>query len=145
MKQFKYLIVICVLIASCSDSSEPKAPKNLISKDKMVDVLIDLSLVSSAKGINKKVLEKNGITPDEYVFKRFKIDSAQFSESNAYYSYYIDDYKQILNEVQDSLNRLKKKYNHLDENNIELKITEDDKKSKTKAKKLRDSLIGVPK
>ena len=45
-------------------------PDNLIDKDKMVLVLIDLSLVSSAKGINKRRLENKGVTPDVYVYKK---------------------------------------------------------------------------
>ena len=125
--------------------TEPDKPKNLISEDKMVNVLIDLSLLSSAKGVNKKLIERNGVTPDEYVYKRHEIDSTQFVESNAYYSYYIDDYKLILKRVQDSLDDLRFQYNRLAEQ--EEKDKEDkkgDRKKSIRSKVKNDSLIEIP-
>lgn len=148
MKQLKYILLIGVLCLSCAHSSEPQKPDNLISKNKMVDIMIDLSLLSSAKGINKKVIEQNGITPDDYVYKRHEIDSSQFVQSNAYYSYYIDDYKLILNRVEDSLNKLKFKYNKLaeqEEEREEIEKTENkSKKDLIRINKKRDSLISIP-
>jgi len=145
MKQLKYLLVIFILCLSCTHSSEPKKPENLISKDKMVDIMIDLSIVSSAKGLNKKLIERNGITPDEYIFKRHEIDSSQFTESNTYYSYYIDDYKLILNRVEDSLGKLKFKYMRLAEKEEEIeKPGNAVRNRKAGIVKKRDSLIDSP-
>lgn len=147
MNQIKYVVVIFLFCLACSHSTEPVKPKNLVSKSKMVDVLIDLSIVSSAKGLNKKVIEQNGITPDEYVYKRHDIDSTQFSESNVYYSYFIDDYKLILQQVEDSLNKLKFKYNRLAEQDEALEETKknDNKlKNVSRVNKKRDSLIAAP-
>ena len=148
MKQIKYLLVICVLCLACSNSTIPEKPKNLVSKNRMVDVMIDLSIVSSAKGMNKKIIEQHGITPDEFIYKRHEIDSVQFIESNAYYSYFMDDYKLILKRVEDSLEKLKFKYNRLAE--IEEKRDETEKTEKkskadnTRINKKRDSLIKAP-
>ena len=148
MKQLKNLVVIFVLCLSCTHSSEPKKPQNLIPKNKMVDIMVDLSIVASAKGMNKKLIERNGITPDMYIYKRHEIDSSQFAESNAYYSYYIDDYKLILNRVEDSLGKLKFKYNRLAEKE---EAREESEKTEKKGKKdlvrvneKRDSLISPP-
>lgn len=145
MKKITYLIVACILCLACNKITEPEKPKNLISEDKMVNVLIDLSLLSSAKGVNKKLIERNGITPDKYVYKRHEIDSTQFAESNAYYSYYIDDYKLILKRVQDSLDDLRFQYNRLAEQ--EEKDKEDKKgarKKSIRSKVKKDSLIEIP-
>lgn len=146
MKNIIYIVVCCVFILSCNSSHEPEKPKNLIPEDKMVDVLVDLSIISSAKGVNKKVLENNGITPDEYVYNRHQIDSTQFSESNTYYSFFIDDYKKILKRVDDSLYNLKKKHNRLIEKDIKKpQLSDKEKKVKSKAKRKRDSLVSAPK
>ncbi len=118
------------MVIACKDKNAPPKPENLMSEDKMVAVLIDLSLLSSAKGVNKKVIEKNGITPDAYVYKKHGIDSLQFSASNAYYAYFIDDYDQIYTRVKDSLERLKIKYVRLEEKENSKK-----KNSKTAKKK----------
>lgn len=142
MRQIVIILICCFSILGCDSSQEPEKPANLISKDKMVEVLIDLSIISSAKGVNKKILEKNGITPDKYVYDKHQIDSTQFSQSNAYYSFYVDDYKNILARVQDSLDKLRFKYNRLaekDENKKKQKNTEE--KKKRKQLKNIDSLI----
>lgn len=147
MNQIKYVIVIFLLCLSCKYNADPVKPENLISKNKMVDVMIDLSIISSAKGMNKSLIERNGITPDEYVYKRHDIDSTQFSESNAYYSYFIDDYKLILQQVEDSLNKLKFEYNRLAERDEALEETtknENKLKNVSRVNKKRDSLIAAP-
>lgn len=115
------LILFGLILLSCKTDNAPVKPKNLISEDKMVEVLIDLSLLSSAKGLNKKILENNGITPDEYVYKKHKIDSLQFAESNLYYSYFIDDYDKIYLKVKDSLESLKIKFNRIEQTESEKK------------------------
>ena len=142
MRRIVIILICCFSILGCNNSQEPEKPANLISKDQMVEVLIDLSIISSAKGVNKKVLEKNGITPDKYVYDKHQIDSTRFSQSNAYYSFYVDDYKNILARVKDSLDKLRFKYNRLaekDENKKKQKNTEE--KKKRKQLKNIDSLI----
>jgi hypothetical protein len=147
MNQIKYVLVIFLLSLGCAHNADPVKPENLISKNKMVDVMIDLSIISSAKGMNKSLIERNGITPDQYVYIRHDIDSTQFSESNAYYSYFIDDYKLILQQVEDSLNKLKFDYNRLAERDEALEKTkknENNLKNVNRLGKKRDSLIVAP-
>ena len=48
----------------------------------MADILIDMALLTSAKGINKKKMENNGIIPENFILEKHKIDSMQFAESN---------------------------------------------------------------
>lgn len=142
-------LVALITISGCKHSNTPEKPKNLIPEDKMVNVLIDLSLLSSAKGLNKKIIENNGITPDEYVYQKHNIDSLQFSESNTYYSYFVDDYSNIYVRVKDSLEKLKRKYTRLEqsENKIE-KTPNIDNKKRIKRDSLRiikkDSLLDPP-
>lgn len=138
MKHIIIVIILAVFTLGCSKKNKIQKPDNLITKDKMVNVLIDLSLMSSAKGINKKIIENNGIVPDEFVYKKHQIDSTQFAASNAYYAFKIDDYKEILQQVEDSLERLKKKYNKLIEVKKEVK-TQAKKESKTSLEK--DSIL----
>ncbi len=94
-----------LVFVSCNNSA-PKKPKNLISKQDMVNILIDAKLIGSARNTDKTILNKNGVDVDTYVFKKHNIDSLQFALSNAYYAYYIKDYEDIYNTVTDSLKRL---------------------------------------
>jgi hypothetical protein len=79
----------------------------------MVGILIDVAIINSAKGINKSIIENNGILPDVYIYNKHQIDSLQFVLSNEYYTYNIKDYQEIISKVNDSLNTLRSKYNVL--------------------------------
>ncbi len=114
---------------SCYGIEKPKKPENLMSKDKMVDVLVELALVSSAKGINKRELENKGIVPDTFVYRKHKIDSTIFADSNNYYAYDIDEYSQIYKDVRDSLESLRTFYK-----------AEEKKEDKIKQKELKETV-----
>ncbi|WP_292948038.1 DUF4296 domain-containing protein [Olleya sp. UBA1516] len=122
-------IFITLLFVSCYGIEKPKKPENLMSKDKMVDVLVELALVSSAKGINKRELENKGIVPDTFVYRKHKIDSTIFADSNNYYAYDIDEYSQIYKDVRDSLESLRTFYK-----------TEEKKEDKIKQKELKETV-----
>ncbi|MEW4923645.1 DUF4296 domain-containing protein [Algibacter sp. 2305UL17-15] len=125
----KIILLFCVLIgvASCYKYNKPDKPEHLISKDEMVNILIDLRLMASVTGRDKKVLDSANVIPEQYIYQKYNIDSTSFAESNAYYAYYLDDYKDIYGRVKDSLTILK---NHYKE------ILEEERK----AKKEKDSL-----
>ncbi|MGB1309376.1 MAG: DUF4296 domain-containing protein, partial [Oceanihabitans sp.] len=92
MKKYFLFVVFISLVFSCKHTNTPEKPENLIPKDKMVNILIDMSLFNAAKGVNKKMVENNGIVLEEYIYKKHNIDSLQFAESNTYYAYNIETY-----------------------------------------------------
>ena len=104
----KKLIYIILIFYSCGSLNEENAkPNNLIPEDNMIDILYDMSLISVSKGINKRILENNGLKPKKYILKKYNIDSLQFVVSNEYYSKdletYLSIYEEVLNKLQ--LNR----------------------------------------
>ena len=104
----KKLIYIFLIFYSCGSITEENVkPNNLIPEDKMIDILYDMSLISVSKGINKRILENNGMKPKKYILKKYNIDSIQFVVSNEYYSkdleIYLSIYEEVLNKLQ--LNR----------------------------------------
>lgn len=136
LKRF-FIVFMPVLVLVACDG--PKKPKNLISKKKMVNILIDAKLIASAKNVNRKTMEEKGIYPDTYIFNKYNIDSTQFAESNAYYTYRIKDYEEIYLMVKDSLAKLKATLKEQQEK----EIGEREKKSRDSLNaviKLRDSL-----
>ncbi|WP_272022228.1 DUF4296 domain-containing protein [Olleya namhaensis] len=121
---------IVLFFVSCYGVQKPEKPANLLSEDKMVDVLLDLTIMSSAKGINKRELENRGIVPDTFIYNKHKIDSAQFANSNNYYAYDIEKYNEMYVTVKKRLEVLRTSYK------AEQKIKEDKlKKEKKKFKK----------
>lgn len=84
----KYVWVFfgALLLYSCQDIEKVEKPKNLIPEQKMAEILTDLSLLNSAKNYNRKFLEETGLKPDEYLYSKHNIDSAQLSQSTRYYA-----------------------------------------------------------
>ena len=104
----KKTLFILIIFCSCGFvSDEDLVPDNLIAEEKMVDILYDMSLISVSKGINKRILENNGMKPTKYILEKYKIDSLQFVESNRYYS---SDLEKYLNIYEIVLNKLEENY-----------------------------------
>jgi hypothetical protein len=107
LNRFLTYLSIMLLVTACFQFKEPKKPKNLISKEKMVDILIDAKIVGSANMANKRIMESHGVDLETYVFEKHNIDSLQFAESNEYYTFNIKEYDEIYQKVKDSLEALK--------------------------------------
>lgn len=107
-------MVVFLILGSCYKVEKPNKPDKLISEDNMVIILVDMAIMSSAKGVNKSKIEKNGIVPDEYIYKKNNIDSITFALSNAYYAYDIKKYDAIYKRVKDSLTLVRVKYKAMD-------------------------------
>lgn len=109
MRQLVFLILL-LMLSGCGGIDKPKKPENLISQDKMVKILHDLNVLNAAKGVNKKVLELNGISPMDYIYSKYEIDSLQFAESNTFYAYDLKVYKSIIDKVKEQLETEKTVY-----------------------------------
>ena len=140
------ILLLILLIFNCSNNLIKKVnePKNLISKSKMVDIIYDMTLISVAKGVNKSVLEKNGIIPENYIFSKYNIDSLIFAQSNEYYSYDLEIYQSIYKDVKIKLENNKKKLSDsimlMKEKSAELSKKRIDKKKKLSADSLNIEL-----
>lgn len=119
--------ILTILFASCGNIDRPKKPKNLIPKDQMAHIILDLSLLRSAEGTYKTKLETEGYSLESYIYSRHQIDSVQFALSNEYYSYDLDTYLKIYEKVEDSLQKLKEFYDN-------------ERVEKTKERKINDSI-----
>jgi len=140
MKFLKILILAC-FFWSCQHVDEIKEPNNLISEDKMVDVLTEINLLNSAKNFNKRILEETGLQPDTYLFSKYKIDSLQLAESTSYYAKKYDKFDGIYKRVKQNLEGMKEKLDVIraEEQRIEDSIRNSEK---TKDSLLLDTIEG---
>lgn len=119
------LVLLALFIMGCYGIKNPKKPKNLISKDEMVNILIDIRLMTSATGTNKRTLDETIPDKEAFIYNKYNIDSLQFALSNEYYAYRIDDYDDIYTRVKDSLEALKTKYKDLEDEELQIKKVQD--------------------
>jgi hypothetical protein len=135
-------ITLTIFLLSCTNNSlieKPSQPKYLISKEKMVDIIYDMTLISVAKGVNKKILENNGIIPEQYIFNKHSIDSTIFAQSNEYYSFDLKIYQSIYDAVKIKLEYNKRITN--DSLDIMKKLSAELSKKLIKKSKLNKILI----
>ena len=107
------LLVVTTLFFMSCENLDVKKPANLISEDQMVEILYDVVLINSAKGINKQALQRNIKNPQQYIYKKHNIDSLQFAESNAYYTFKSEVYKSIYEKLELKLTTQKTEYEAL--------------------------------
>lgn len=129
MKNILWCILVLLMVSACKREHVSK-PDDLISKEKMTNILYDLVLLNSIKGINKKKLEERNMHLDSYLYKKYEIDSVQFSTSNTYYAANPSEYDEIYQIVNA---RLKAKRGEI---TIEM---EADKKRRDSIKDVKDA------
>lgn len=89
-----------VLFLSVSCKKElVKEPKRLIEKEKMIDIMYDLSLLEAIKYQNPLSLDSVNSDPKNFVLKKYKVDSLQFAQSNIYYAADYNTYKEMYDEI----------------------------------------------
>ena len=113
LKRIILYILVLVVAVSCYTTKKPKKPEQFLSKKEMINIILDLRILASANGSNQKVLQDYGIYSEEYIYQKYKIDSATFAQNNNYYAFHLEDYDEIYNKVKDSLDELKEYYDEL--------------------------------
>lgn len=74
----------------------------------MIELWTDIYLANGARSTQNIHLEKR-ISYQPLVYKKYKIDSVQFMESNIYYTSKIEDYEKMFEEVEKRLQNLQEK------------------------------------
>jgi Domain of unknown function (DUF4296) len=105
MKKYSLIFGVFFMFSSCGNSVLDK-PNNLIDDDTMIEILTDLSIMDAMKSQNSV----NGTLKfevNDYVFKKYQIDSLQFAQSNKYYASDVPKYKRMYKIVNEKLNARK--------------------------------------
>jgi hypothetical protein len=105
MKRIIFLVLI--ILSSCAQVEE-LPPENLIGEEKMASLIFELAVLDAAKGfVPKNQKEIIVLDPDSF-YKFHKIDSAQFTCSNAYYAKQPKAYLRIVSMAKTKLEKFKK-------------------------------------
>lgn len=107
MRKIIFLVCCVFSVVSCNNTIIEK-PNNLIGKDKMIDILYDISLLEAIKNQNVEGGISNKVGND-YIYKKYKIDSLQFVKSNKYYASNVEEYKKMFEKIKERLTNETKK------------------------------------
>jgi hypothetical protein len=97
-------LIFLSIFTSC-EKEVVNTPKNLIEKEKMVDIMYDLSILEAIKIQNPVSLDSFKINSSKYIYKKHKIDSAQFAQNNIYYAADYKEYKKMFEQVKSRLDK----------------------------------------
>lgn len=94
--------MLLLILTGCQDVKYPEKPENLLSKEKMVQMLADAYIGNSSrsKSYNNRILRTNGVHLDSILYKKHQVDSLTFVKSNAYYASNLVIYTEIMTEVE---------------------------------------------
>ncbi|WP_421813101.1 DUF4296 domain-containing protein [Flagellimonas sp.] len=106
MKYIVTLFLGTILLVSCAEKVVEE-PENLIPKEKMTEILHDLAILNAAKSGASRKFKDSGIDVMEFLYKKYDIDSTQFSESDLYYASIPLEYQSIYENVEKRLGRKK--------------------------------------
>jgi len=143
MKHWVPILILILSILGCQNVERPEKPKNLISKEKMVDVLTEAYLANAARSVNNQAIIDKGIKVDSLIFKKFEVDSVQFAKSNDYYAADINMYLDIFQKVEARLVAMEKKLDSIRNMDRKRKDSVESQQNKERiiAEPKRDSLI----
>ena len=99
------LFLLLVFTTSCEPKIKPEKPQGLISETEMTNVLYDMFVMNSAKGVNSKLLEVSGVSPEKFILEKYNIDSLQFAQSNNYYAHDLEVYETIIEKVKEKITK----------------------------------------
>lgn len=142
MKNGALIFILALSFLGCQDVEQPEKPKNLISKEKMVDLLTEAYLANAARSVDNQSIIDKGIKLDSLIYKNFEVDSLQFAKSNAYYAADVNAYMEIFQKVEARLTSMQKKTDSI--RDIEKRSADSIGKKKIEAvnaEPVRDSLI----
>ena len=106
MKKFAlFFLLLCVI--SCAEKVMEK-PDNLIPKEKMVLILYDLAIINAVNSSTTSRIGENKVETMDFLYRKYDMDSVQFSQSDLYYASIPLEYEEIYEKVDALLEEKKK-------------------------------------
>ncbi|RIV44113.1 DUF4296 domain-containing protein [Flagellimonas pelagia] len=99
MRRISKAFLVLVLATACAEKVIEE-PENLIPKEKMADILNDLAILNASTSAASNKFEDSGINIMEFLYKKYGIDSIQFSQSDLYYASVPLEYQSIYENVE---------------------------------------------
>ncbi len=139
MKKIASFFIILIVLVGCKKELV-KEPKRLIEREKMVNIMYDLSLLEAMKVDNPALMDSFKYNSNQYIYKKYKIDSIQFAQSNIYYAADYKEYEKMYNQIKARLDKEKTKVNSLMKAQAKKEMLKEKTMKKLKVKKEADSI-----
>ncbi|WP_313806330.1 DUF4296 domain-containing protein [Flavobacterium sp.] len=98
-KMKKILVLFTVLALFACNKKVVDKPDNLLDKNIMIDILFDIALLQAAESNYSFQMDQEGLKANEFIYKKYGIDSVTFAQNNRYYASDPREYKKMYGEV----------------------------------------------
>lgn len=99
-------LLVCTLIA-CT-SNPVKKPNHLLDEETMENILFDIAVLQATRANSPEVLQANNIDVKDFIYKKYKIDSATYHQNNRYYAGNVKKHKHMNKRILARLEELAK-------------------------------------
>ena len=138
-----FVLLLALLLTSCGEKLLDK-PEDLIPKEKMINILKDITILNSARSTSVTVLHDYKIEPTTFVFSKYGVDSLQFVASDKYYASLPNEYEAMYLEIEKQLDYEKEQMSEAKKIKDSLDLERNLKKSQIKRDKLKKSKVSLP-
>ncbi|NDP27938.1 MAG: DUF4296 domain-containing protein [Flavobacterium sp.] len=142
MKKIVAFLVVLGILVGCKKELV-KTPNHLIEKDKMINIMYDLSLLEAMKVQSPTLLDSFKLNSNQYIFKKYKIDSLQFAQNNLYYAADYKEYQKMFEQIKARLDKNKSQIDSLIKVQKKKEALQAKAKKKLKLKREADSIRKV--
>lgn len=102
-----FLGILLFNLLACQDTYEVNEPDELISKQKMIDIIEDMMLMDAAKNISSRQFRVNDIRLYDVIKTKYDIDSTRLRQNLEYYNQQFEVNIEIYDSVKARLQRRK--------------------------------------
>lgn len=88
------LLLAAVMVVSCGKGTVEK-PKHLLSEDEMANIIYDINMVQALRSMQSQAMPDNDVVAKQYIYKKYKIDSLDLAQNNAWYAADMENYEKI--------------------------------------------------
>jgi len=123
-----------IFLTSCTSRTIYKKPEDIIPKNQMIDLWVDIYIANGAQSVENKNSERL-INYFPFIYQKYNIDSVRFMKSNIYYTSKIEEYEEMFQQVEKKLFDIKTVLDPLSEGidpRLPIYVKDSIRRSKTK-------------
>ena len=109
MRFLTFFIIIFSLFLFSFGKKQERVPENILTEEKMVDVMVDMHLVETASNLKLLPLDSTDLPYREYfasVFVTHGVSKAEFDSSMFHYTTHTEQMNAIYDKVLERLNQM---------------------------------------
>ena len=99
MKKIIYIFALLLTVTACKKNIVPK-PDKFLDEKQMEILLYDLAVLESMKVSQAQKLDSLQFNPQQFIYKKYAIDSLSLAQNMVYYASFPKEYDTIVKKVE---------------------------------------------